>query len=191
MPPLAHRNITVTNRMAREVVRWHASGLLTVDTPYQRASVWTEDQRRNLIRSWLLGVPIPALIVNDRGAAPWGRRNGRPSPDEPLMAAIDGRQRIETAARWFAGTLQVPSEWFPPEDLAADCSYDGLINYRDLTLPTQRHFAQSRATLPLGEAQLSCLAEEAEVYLLLNSAGTSQTDEDLARAARIAEGADQ
>jgi hypothetical protein len=184
--PLVHRNLTVTNRTAREIAGFLTDGLLTVDTPYQRTSVWTLDQRRNLIRSWLLGVPIPAVLVNDRSAGPWTRATGRPDEHSPVLAAIDGRQRIETAQMWFGGTLGVPSTWFPADDLTVDNSYGGLINYRDLTRAARSHMALSRAFQPIAEAQLATLAEEAEVYLLVNSAGTSQTAEDLARAAAIA-----
>jgi len=185
--PLVHRNLTVTSRTAREVAGFLTDGLLTVDTPYQRTSVWTLDQRRNLIRSWLLGVPIPAVLVNDRSAGPWTRATGRPDDHSPVLAAIDGRQRIETAAMWFGNELSVPARWFPADDLtilygvARDTAY-----YCDLTRAGRSTMALSRAFLPLAEAQLATLAEEAEVYLLVNSAGTSQTPEDLARAAAIA-----
>lgn len=41
-------------------------------------------------------------------------------------------------------------------------------------------------TIPVVAAKLPSLREEAELYLLLNSAGTSQTAGDLDRARRIA-----
>ena len=39
--------------------------------PYQRGSVWTEDQRLDLMYSLLAGYPIGAVILNDRMNTAW------------------------------------------------------------------------------------------------------------------------
>jgi hypothetical protein len=189
--PLDHVNVNVTNRSAREVARMVTDGYLNLNPPYQRGTVWTVDQRIALVRSWLTGVPIPACIVNDRASGYWRDANNGEDvrATGQVYAAIDGKQRIETAIAWFAGDLAVPASWFPTGDVrATEDTADGpYVCYTGLTVPVQRSMAFT-CHLPLGEAKLPTLRAEAEVYLLVNGGGTPQTDVDMANAARIAEG---
>lgn len=88
---------------------------LLLDPPYQRTSVWGPEQRQNLIRSFLMGLPIPAVVLNDRFAAGdgafWsGTRDWR-------VAVVDGRQRLETLLDWWSGKLAVPAAWFSQDRL--------------------------------------------------------------------------
>lgn len=39
--PIEHLNLKITYPSARELVRLVSDGLMTVDPPYQRGSVWT------------------------------------------------------------------------------------------------------------------------------------------------------
>jgi hypothetical protein len=41
--------------------------LFDLGPEYQRGSVWTLEQRRNLIRSLIMGLPIGSIVLNDRG----------------------------------------------------------------------------------------------------------------------------
>lgn len=59
------------------------------------------------------------------------------------------------------------------------------VTYSGLTAVAQR-FISNRFLLPVVQGQASTVAEEAYLYLLLNSAGSAQTPEDLDRAARFA-----
>jgi hypothetical protein len=192
--PLDHIGLNVTNRSAREVARMVLDGYLTLDAPYQRGSVWTEDQRIGLIRSWLSGIPIPTILVNDRGTWRWQEQNDGEDVRASgyVYAAIDGKQRIETAIAWFGDDLAVPRSWFPAEDVEfSEDTEDGpYVRYTGLTGPAQRHMAFS-AHLPLGEAKLSSIQAEAEVYLLVNGGGTPQTEADMSNAARVARAAIQ
>ena len=53
-----------------EVIRyWHSENAMELNAPYQRGDVWGEVRQRNLIRSILLGIPIPSIIINDRATA--------------------------------------------------------------------------------------------------------------------------
>lgn len=74
---------------------------LLLDPPYQRGDVWGVERRRNLIRSILLGLPIGALIFNDRFSAEWKG----PKAESLKMAVIDGRQRITTLLLFMRGGL--------------------------------------------------------------------------------------
>lgn len=186
--PLTHQSLQASSRQAREVARMiDEQGDLAPS--YQRASVWGPAQRMGLIRSWMVGVPVPAVVINDRYESGWPQ-----GPDGfPIgghgCAVVDGKQRIETARAWFTGVLQVPASWFPTDDVLVTTDTDDgpYVSYLGLSDTARRLFA-NRALLPVIEAHLPTIEAEAELYLLLNGAGTPQTDADLANAAHIASG---
>lgn len=180
--PIRHLSLHASNRSARETARSADRGQIDLTPPYQRGSVWTEDQRMALVRSWLSGVPVPAVILNDRTNDAWVNQYG--DPGEMFWAVVDGKQRIETARAWFTGDLAVPASWFNPEHVAApiDTADGPYVRFDGLTLPGQRIMG-NRASLPVIEAKVASLQEEADLYLLINGGGTPQTDADLANAA--------
>src|SRR3982750_3802352 len=101
MAPLEHRSITVSARSLSEVVRMVTSGSLLVDTPYQRGDVWTEEQRRNLIKSLIMGIPTPAVILNARHLVREWRAT---DPNADIgWSCIDGKQRLTTFVQWYSG----------------------------------------------------------------------------------------
>jgi hypothetical protein len=182
--PLTHTSLHASNRQARD-------GDVLLDAEYQRGSVWSDAQRALLVKSWLLGVPVPAVMLNVRYSNPaWARGPGREFPaTEPAFAAIVGRQRIETAVSWFFGDLAVPASWFPADHVEQTVDTDDgpYVRYAGLT-PTAQRLMGNRAMLPAIEAQVDTVQAEASLYLLLNTAGTSQTDEDMDRARAVAGG---
>ncbi len=134
-------------------------GNLLLAPPYQRGDVWCEERRRNLIRSFLRGIPIPSLIINDRFRAGWGEE----------MAVIDGRQRIVTILRFLRGELKVPAAWVGlPGEWAL---------YTDLPLGMQRSLRMK--PLAVCEGELRSLEEEREVFELVNFGGVAQGESDL------------
>lgn len=175
-----------SNRSAREIARIFSSTDGDIAPEYQRGSVWTEDQRIALVRSWLMGVPIPSIVINDRIFGPWPRNVNGPIGDF-AYAAIDGKQRIETAIAWFGGELAVPASWIDSADVETteDTPDGAYVRYTGLTISEQRHQGNS-FQLPTVEAKVATLQEEAELYLLLNGAGTVQSEDALANAARVA-----
>lgn len=177
--PITHQSLQSSNRSAREVARLVEHGL-ELSPEYQRGSVWTEEQRINLVRSWMAGVPIPAITLNDRLSS------GMSDIDDPAYAVIDGKQRVETAIAWFNGDLAVPASWFAPESIEATVqTEDGpYVTYKGLTVVEQRLFS-NRAFLPTIEVKVKTLAEEAALYVLLEQSGTKQSAEDVANAQRV------
>lgn len=184
--PLVHQGLQATNRMAREVARMAVDGGLDLDPPYQRGSVWTEYQRVALVRSWLLGIPIPAVLINNRTTTAWVRQHGDTNltTGVGMYACVDGKQRIQTAMAWFASEFAVPASWFPSEQVeATEDTADGpYVRFEGLSVAAQRHLA-NRAMLPVIEAQATDEAAEADLYLLINMGGTPQTEDDLLNAA--------
>ena len=71
MSELTRLRLSQTSRPLDVVRFWEKEGVLLLSPPYQRGIVWGETRQRNLIKSILLGIPIPSIIINDRAAASW------------------------------------------------------------------------------------------------------------------------
>jgi hypothetical protein len=190
---------------------------IDLDAPYQRGSVWTVEQRRALIKSILMGLPVGNIIVAEQ---PF-------HPDKPPFRVLDGKQRIETLRAFVGDRFSVPGWWFPNEDVQDPDWRSMDVIYSQLSQQGQRHFTNRLlgsltfkpeydvTSNPNYDASLldkynkpvagvaeddqrlkryiwrkrsdeEILKVEAELYGLINSGGTAQTPEDLARAAEIA-----
>lgn len=184
--PIRDLHMNITARAWGEIVHWIQDGNATYDTAYQRGAVWTDEQRIMLIHSIMSGTPIPALIINRRPESMWFGPDGETLP---LYAVIDGKQRMMTIKMFMEGDIAVPTSWFDPEDIieTEDTADGAYVRYFGLTHKMQRFF-ENRPT-PVAEASLRTVRREAEVYLRVNSAGTLQTDEDMARATAVRDGA--
>ncbi|EYR64883.1 hypothetical protein N866_03320 [Actinotalea ferrariae CF5-4] len=182
--PLVPQSLDASARSAREVARYVVDGHMTLDAPYQRGSVWSVDQRRNLVRSWMLGLPVPAIIINRRYREAFVHPPAGPRFE---FAAVDGKQRLETAVAWFFGDLTVPASWFPAERVRGTVDTDDgpYVAFEGLDVVAQRHTV-NRFLVPVAEASADTVADEAVIFGLVNGAGVPQTDADLARAAQIA-----
>ncbi len=194
--PFERLSLDASNRMSRELVRMVGSGHLDLDPPYQRPSVWTRDQQRGIVRSWLQGIPIPAITVNDRTTPGWTAEAGeRPlETGRGMYAVIDGKQRLEAACAWFDGELDVPASWFKEEDVAETTMTDDgpYVTFDQLTKRGQSILALGGGSpMPMNTAKVKSVEAEADLYLLLNGSGTPQTDDDMANAAQVAGRADQ
>lgn len=189
--PFEHQTLSPSNRMSTEMIRNVKDGTTITDPPYQRGDVWADDQRRLLIASALRGLPIPAIIVNDRGTPNWAANNGGyPNFGQGLYAVVDGKQRVETFRQFFDSELAVPASWFNPEDIEASTTgADGTewVTFDGLTLRSRRR-CENRFNIPTITAQAATVEEEAQLYLTVNGAGVAQSDADLANAARVAAG---
>ncbi|GAB2733461.1 hypothetical protein GCM10027273_10310 [Nocardioides pakistanensis] len=186
--PMQRLHLEESSRSARELARMAEDGQIDVNPPYQRGSVWSTDQRIALVKSWLQGVPVPAVILNDRTTTAWKNANGSSPLDGDgtgLWAVVDGKQRLETARMWFGGDLAVPASWFENEDIdTTEDTADGpYVRYTGLTKRGQTIMAMSGARLGANTAQVPTVEAEADLYLLVNGGGTPQTAADMANAA--------
>lgn len=155
---LERLRLSSTHRPCDVILYWSEKDHLLLSPPYQRGLVWGYNRKVNLIRSLLLGVPIPSIVVNDRFAAGWGEE----------IAVVDGKQRMTAILEWFRGDLVVPGEWF---------DMPGEVRYHELSLPRQRYFRLH--ALPFTEAQLPSLEAEIEVFDLINFGGVPQGESDV------------
>jgi hypothetical protein len=184
--PLHEYRTNVIDGIAWEITSSMRS-MLILDPPYQRGTVWTESQRIALVSSWIRGLPIQNVIMNDRRRWEQNTPEGRKRYVEQHIAVIDGKQRIETALAWFDSLLPVPASWFDPEDVEATVeTADGpYVTFGGLTIEFRRH-AKFSWKLPRMEVFLDTVQDEADLYLLVNGGGTPQTMQDMANAAKVA-----
>ncbi len=159
-------------------------GEMLLDPPYQRGPCWSDQQRIDLMRSWLQGVPVPAVVLNERMSPTW--RCGDPGM-RVNYAVVDGRQRLETALAWQDGRLAIPASWLPSDWIHTTEDSDDGPYLRVTGLHHPRRVGRLM-DLPCVRAQVATLAAEAALYLLVNGAGTAQSTADLARAAALAAG---
>lgn len=148
---------------------------IILDPPYQRGVVWGEQRQRAFIKSLLSEYPVPAIIVNDR----FGAKFSHPgySRDECWShVVIDGKQRITSMREFTAGNLTVPAEWYPNEQILAEAQGKTDITYLELTTAGQRFFRQR--SIPVCEAKVATLDEEAEIFDTINTAGLLQGETD-------------
>lgn len=184
---LVNRNMQPTARNLRDLINFWRDGQINMTPPYQRGDVWTVEQRRALIKSLLLGVPVAALVLNMRDNHDWRENEG--DPGLASYAVIDGKQRLTTVRMFFDGDLDVPRDWFEPDQI---CDFGlspgaNMVTWSHFELHARRYMGQG-FIIPVAEARLGSLAEEAEVYGLINSAGTAHTANDLNKARRVARG---
>ena len=185
--PSPKLHLDPTQESFRQLVEQHQRGALAWDgshVPYQRGRVWTLDQKIALVQSVLLGIPIPAIIANHRGYG-----------GGPVRVVIDGQQRLTTMHEWFAGEFMVPASWFRPQDVLKPVDVSGFEEYADTGsyvafygLEEDVRWRFWLATVSVATGHLKSIKAEAMVYLRVNGYGTQQTDDDMARARRVAEG---
>lgn len=182
--PIEHIQVATTNRPLGWILdfgRGDRRRELEMDQPYQRGDVWGLTRRRNLIRSMLLGIPIPSLVVNDRFGARF-REPGYEQDRNWAYAIVDGKQRATTWLMFANDEFAVPASWFAADEIeqTEDTADGPYVRYSGISRRMQRHFE----TLPIGvaEGRFKTLAAERMVFELVNFGGVpqGQTDDDLA-----------
>jgi hypothetical protein len=178
--PIEHTQFATTNRPLGWVLdfgRGDRRRELDLEAPYQRGDVWGHTRRRNLIRSMLLGIPIPSLVINDRFSARF-REAGYTQDRNWAYAVVDGKQRVTTWLMFAADEYAVPASWFESEDIDQDEDTDDgrYVRYSGLSERQQRNFD----TMPIGvaEGRFNTLAGEQLVFDLVNFGGVSQGESD-------------
>lgn len=162
-----------TNRDVDGLLHWSRQGLLYLDAPYQRGVVWGSKRRVNLIKSMLMGVPVPSLVLNDRC-----RVRAFEDVGDYRVAVIDGKQRITSILSFLEGSFSVPADWFGYDDRET-------VTFPDLDTPRQLRF--KRLGVGMYEGTLGSVEAEAAVFDLINFGGLLQgeVDDDLPMPKRV------
>ncbi|WP_055694119.1 DUF262 domain-containing protein [Streptomyces prasinopilosus] len=191
LAPLDHISLNPSFQSARWLARRVSEGEITLDAPYQRGTVWTEDQRVALVQTWLRGLPAGVVILADRCNDAWIAANPDRIPyetDEALWACVDGKQRLTTAVMWFGSEFAIPATWLPTDhvDTTEDTADGPYVRHSGLT-PKGQRFMERYCSLLVAEAKdCATEADEAAFYVLVNGGGTPQTETDMANAADVA-----
>ncbi len=91
--PLDELAIRDERRTAMDVVRRIQKDRFVMDPDFQRGFVWSPSKQSRLIESILLRIPLPTFYVAED-------KNGK-------LVVVDGRQRLTTLRRFFAGDLKL------------------------------------------------------------------------------------
>jgi len=143
---------------------------------YQRGAVWSVEQKRNLWKSLLMGLPVGAVFINQRGDHSFGA--------EKTYHVVDGQQRLRALLEFRQGLYGLPRDWFEDDWVAPD--YEGEFVTFDGLSRNGWSCIRKEATIIWLETTLKTEAEEAEMYLLINFGGVEQTAEDRSRAEDVA-----
>lgn len=190
--PFDHVSLNPSFRTAADLVRHVTEGQIEINPPYQRGSVWTEDQRIALVQTWLRGLPAGVIILADRGNRKWRAANPGQDPYETgkgVWAVVDGKQRLTTAVHWFTSQFAIPASWLPADHVATteDTDDGPYVRHDGLTVKGQRFMERYCSLLVAETKDCATEAEEAAFYVLVNGGGTPQTDADMDNAARVAQ----
>ena len=147
------------------------SDIFDMDQPYQRGVVWGLKRKRNLVKSLLMGVPVPAIVVNNRFEAGF-KHPGYDQSRNWSYAVVDGKQRVSTILGFVNNEFSVPAYWWRTDA-------EGELYWKDLTRPEQLHF--QHCPMPVAEGRFKTLAQEEELFTLINFGGLAQgeVDEDV------------
>lgn len=175
--PIVRLAMSTTARPISWLQHLSHKGELDTTQPYQRGLVWGAARKRALIRSLLMGVPIPSLIVNDRNLAGfsepgYGDRNWD-------YAVIDGKQRTDAIVGFLSDAFSIPSSWLRPEWVESPIETDDgpYVLHSGMTRAARRLLGNT----PIGvsEGRFPSLAEEREIFDLVNFGGVAQGETDL------------
>ena len=139
-----------------------------MDQPYQRGLVWGTKRKQNLVKSILMGVPVPSIVPNNRLQAEFNHA-GYDQARNWMIAVVDGKQRVTAIREFLADQYPVPASWF--EDGAP-----GETSYSKLARRNQQHILNLPLAVSVGH--FATLADEQELFDLINFGGLAQGETD-------------
>lgn len=183
VPPLPQLKMNAHNRTLEHVAAGYRRDRYDMDQPYQRGSVWDLQRRQNLVKSLLMGLPIGAITLNDRGVM----------NSSQYLAVVDGKQRMLAIWSFVDSETPIPAAWVSERIVGETepIEYEGRtvdgVRMNQLDRTFQRTF--ENISINTLEAELPDVQAEAELFLLVNFGGVAQTDETRRAAADTAAGA--
>ena len=153
------------------IINWRETGKLDLDAPYQRGVVWGQRRRRNFIRSLLTGIPIPAVMINDRLDADFTGPADFTPKQNIAKAIVDGKQRLTSVFSFIDNDLAIPASWYD-----ADAADDAVLHWEDLPVVAHRKF--ENIVIPVVRGSLATLDDERDLFDLINYGGIPQGEAD-------------
>lgn len=153
-PGQAAYNIAVSARdwTVETIVQQIRQGNIDLDPAFQRRNAWRDDRRSRLIESFILGFPVPQIVLAEN---PRKRKS---------YIVIDGKQRLMTIAGFFLADYR--GYWRDPKlsSLEVLTSLNG-VSLDDFA--TQARYAQHRRQLDNADIRatvLSGFSDEGVLY---------------------------
>lgn len=87
-------NAIVDKLQVMQIFNLVSKGRLDIEPPWQRKDVWSLKRKRELVRSLILGIPLPSIILH--------RKDGRHS-------IIDGKQRLTAIMQFMQNEWKLPN----------------------------------------------------------------------------------
>lgn len=107
-------------------------GQLDLNPPWQRDVVWSPAKQKELIKSILLGIPIPSIILHLQNPGKLGKER---------YSIIDGKQRLTAIRNFIENNFKLPPYRVEPDHPlfpARSCYYDATDKGKKRLPPTFR-----------------------------------------------------
>lgn len=155
--------------------RRHVAGRFFVNRRYQRKLVWLISEKQTLIDSMLQGLPLPLILLAERGAA----------SRESDLEIIDGLQRLNAIVGFIENRFPLPEQGY--FDLTAFSVTNQAMRNGDLeqlqpVLSAERSTALLGYTLPVSTFRVA--ADEAIdlAFRRINSSGVRLSKQEIRQA---------
>jgi Protein of unknown function DUF262 len=97
---------SVKNFLVQSLVLMVEEKQLDIEPAWQRTDVWSLKKKRELIKSLLLGIPLPSIILHSRAGQ---------------MSIIDGKQRLLSIIKFVKNDFKLPRYEVPPSSPLYSC----------------------------------------------------------------------
>jgi len=124
---------SVQTFLVKNLYEYVQENLLNLQPPWQRKDVWSRKKKRELIRSLLLGIPLPSIILHKSGEQ---------------ISIIDGKQRLTAIMQFMRNEFKLPSFDVRPSHPLHECRGAWYRKEGKRSLPAGRRLAFELREVP-------------------------------------------
>jgi hypothetical protein len=99
-------NASVDKLQVMQIFNLVTRGRLDIEPPWQRKDVWSLKRKRELIKSLILGIPLPSIILHNKAGS---------------RAIIDGKQRLTAIIQFLRNEWKLPNYPATPGSPLDEC----------------------------------------------------------------------
>lgn len=171
-------DLTVRSESIQKLYTDYLSGRYSVNRRYQRKLVWTVEEKRDLVDSILLDLPIPLVLVAEIV-----------SPNAGGYELIDGMQRLNAIFSFIENEFDLEGCYFDLDALAdtKDRRDSGELTQSSPILSRDSSRKISNYLLPVSIFKAPNTEQIDEVFRRINSGGRRLSGQELRQAGSTAE----